>query len=161
MNSSRRLHRLIASGRQGRGFTLIELMITVAIVAILAAVALPMYRTYMVRGKLVAGTNALAAQRTAMEQYYQDNRTYVSTTTSSGAAITSPCASSVTADTFTVTCTSTATAYTITAKGSGLTSNAVYTVDEKNNMVTVSLPSVLGSVPSNNKCWILRKGDSC
>jgi type IV pilus assembly protein PilE len=161
MNSSRRPHRLIATRRHRRGFTLIELMITVAILGILTAVALPMYRGYMVRGKLVAGTNALAAQRTAMEQYYQDNRTYVSTSTPSGTAITSPCASTVTADTFSVTCTSTATTYLITATGSGLTSNAVYTVDEKNNMVTLKLPTVLGSVPTNNKCWIMRKGDSC
>jgi type IV pilus assembly protein PilE len=70
----------------------------------------------------------------------------------------------VKADTFTLTCTTpamTATTYTITATGSGLTNGAVYTVDEKNNMATTGLPSVLGSVPTNNKCWIMRRGDSC
>jgi len=58
------------------GFTLIEVMIAVAIVGILIAIALPSYRNYVIRGKLVAGTNALANMRAQMEQYYQDNRTY-------------------------------------------------------------------------------------
>jgi type IV pilus assembly protein PilE len=145
------------------GFTLIEVMITVAIVAILVAVALPNYRNYIIRGKLVAGTNALAALRAQMEQYYQDNRTYLSvdgTTT----AITSPCPAGTTADTFTLTCPApplTATSYTLTATGSGITGGAVYTVNQLNVQTTVGLPSSWGSVPSNNQCWIMRKGDSC
>jgi type IV pilus assembly protein PilE len=145
-----------------RGFTLIELMIAVAIVGILAAVALPMYRAYAVRGRLVAGTNALASLRTSMEQYYQDNRTYLDVSTD----IKSPCsfttAGSSVADTFTLSCSSlTATTYTLTATGSGLTAGAVYTVDQRNTQTTQGLPGVLGSVPSSNQCWIMRKGDSC
>jgi type IV pilus assembly protein PilE len=145
------------AARQG-GFTLIELMVTVAIVAILSGIALPMYRTYAIRGKLVAGTNALAALRTAMEQYYQDNRQYTNVSTT----IVSPCASTTTADTFTLTCSvPSATTYTITATGSGLTNGAIYTIDQSNTQRTMGLPPALGSVPSNNACWIMRKGDSC
>jgi type IV pilus assembly protein PilE len=156
---NRTFRQFVAHGvrRRVAGFTLIELMVTVAIVGILVAVALPNYRNYVIRGKLVEGTNALAAQRTQMEQYYQDNRTYSDVSST----IVSPCSSTVTAGTFTLTCTSTATTYTLTATGSKTTAGAVYTVDEKNAMVTSAFPTSWGAVPSNNKCWIMRRGDSC
>jgi prepilin-type N-terminal cleavage/methylation domain-containing protein len=62
--------------RPSQGFTLIELMITVAIVAILAAIAYPNYRNYVIRGQLVDATTGLSAVRANMERYYQDNRSY-------------------------------------------------------------------------------------
>jgi type IV pilus assembly protein PilE len=61
---------------QRHGFTLIELMITVAVVALLAAVALPSYTGYVARGKVVEGLASLADYRVKMEQYFQDNRNY-------------------------------------------------------------------------------------
>jgi type IV pilus assembly protein PilE len=64
-----------ASARQG-GFTLIELMIVVAIVAILAAVALPAYGDYVRRGQLPEAFAGMADLRVKLEQYYQDNRNY-------------------------------------------------------------------------------------
>ena len=60
-----------------RGFTLIEVMITVAVVAILAAVALPQYRDYVTRGRIPEATSRLATLQVQAEQYFQDNRTYV------------------------------------------------------------------------------------
>src|SRR5690606_12654215 len=63
-------------GRFVKGFTLIEVMITVAIVAILAAVALPNYSNYITRSRLVEATDALSAGHTRMEQHFQDNRGY-------------------------------------------------------------------------------------
>jgi len=62
--------------RRVTGFTLIELMVTVAIVAILAAIAYPSYRNYVIRGQVVQATNGLSAMAANMERYYQDNRTY-------------------------------------------------------------------------------------
>ncbi|MGE5649003.1 MAG: type IV pilin protein, partial [Bacillota bacterium] len=59
------------------GFTLIELMVTVAVVAIIAAVAMPSYRDYVIRGKIPQATNNLSTLRAQLEQYYQDNQTYV------------------------------------------------------------------------------------
>ena len=59
------------------GFSLIEVMIVVPIVAKLAAVAMPAYTDYIMRGKLTEAHSNLAALRTAAEQYFQDNRTYV------------------------------------------------------------------------------------
>jgi len=149
------------------GFTLIEVMIAVAIVGILTAIALPSYRNYVIRGKLVAGTNALANMRAQMEQYYQDNRTYA---TVSAPTIVTPCvANAVVASNgtpFNVGCSATsdvptATTYTLRATGTGTVAGAVYTVDQANNMATVSFPTAWGSVPANNACWIMRKGDTC
>src|SRR6195952_463946 len=96
----------------GRGFTLIEVMITVAIVAILAAVALPSYRDYILRGQLVDATNLLAAGRANMERYFQDNRTYAAVTTP---ALYPPCHANIpvaqrTQGAFVLTCTTTPTA---------------------------------------------------
>jgi len=144
------------------GFTLIELMITVAIVAILAAMALPAYTDYVIRGRLVEGTNALSALRAQMEQYYQDNRTYKDT---DSASILSPCNSTKIPKLkyFTVTCSNlTKATYTLTAKGTGMTADATFTVDEKNTMTTTGLPTSWGkTVPSANQCWIMRRGETC
>lgn len=147
--------------RSARGFTLIEVMITVAIVAILAAIALPSYSDYLLRGRLVDATTALSAQRAKLEQYYQDNRTYLSVSSSS---IVSPCATDVVSGTFTVSCSSsvTATSYVLTATGSGTTAGFVYTIDTNGNQATTGLPSKWGSVPSGGyTCWITRKGATC
>ena len=62
--------------KRSRGFTLIELMIAVAIVAILAAIAIPSYTEYVRRGRVTEAFAALSGMRVKMEQYFQDNRTY-------------------------------------------------------------------------------------
>jgi type IV pilus assembly protein PilE len=61
------------------GFTLIEVMITVAVIAIIAAVALPAYFDYVTRSRLVEARANLADMRTRMEQFFLDNRTYPAT----------------------------------------------------------------------------------
>jgi prepilin-type N-terminal cleavage/methylation domain-containing protein len=59
-----------------RGFTLLEVMIVVVIVAILAAIALPNYSDYIKRGKIIEATTGLSDMRTRLEQYFLDNRKY-------------------------------------------------------------------------------------
>ena len=58
------------------GFTLIELMITVAIVSILAAIAVPAYNGYIKTAKMSEASNNLAALRLAQEEYFLENNEY-------------------------------------------------------------------------------------
>ncbi|MGP5405818.1 type IV pilin protein [Psychrobacter celer] len=58
------------------GFTLVELMITVAIVAILAAIALPSYQNYVKRANIKAAQTDLISLSLVFENYYQRNLSY-------------------------------------------------------------------------------------
>lgn len=137
------------------GFTLIEVMITVAIVAILAAVALPSYRDYILRGQLVDGTNGLAALRADMERFYQDNRSYLKT-----GSFVPPCSKTNVAGYFMLSCSaSDSTSYTLQAVGSGPTSGFTFTV----NQLGVQATTITG-VSGWSGCstaWVTRRGQTC
>ena len=64
--------------KSNNGFTLVELMITVAILAILAAVAIPAYSNYINRAKQSDAIIGLKAAQMAQEQYYSENNSYSS-----------------------------------------------------------------------------------
>jgi len=68
--------------RKHAGFTLVELMIVVAIVAILAAIAIPSYLRFQSKAKTAEATNNLGAIRTAEETYRAENDTYLVCTAS-------------------------------------------------------------------------------
>ncbi len=107
----RAVRRRVTAIGNATGFTMIEVMIVVAIVAVLAAIALPNYADYIKRGKIIEATSALSDLRTRYEQYYLDNRTYVG-----GCAIIKPVVNTVRA--FDIDCAGeTAATYTGTAAG--------------------------------------------
>lgn len=140
------------------GFTLIELMVTVAIVAILAAVALPNYTAYITRSKIAEAAANLLAMRTKMEQFFQDNRTYV------GACVPGTVAALPSGlKHFNMTCPAadlTANTYTIRADGQGADlANLVLTIDQANVRRTVSVPSGW-TMPATN-CWVSKKSGDC
>lgn len=67
-----------------QGFTLIELMIVVAIIGILAAVAIPAYQDYTIRAKVTEGVGFAAAAKTAVSEYRLSRGTFPSTLTAAG-----------------------------------------------------------------------------
>jgi type IV pilus assembly protein PilA len=67
-----------------RGFTLIELMIVVAIIGILAAIAIPAYQDYTVRSRVTELINAAGVCKTSVAEYYQAVGSFPTTTLQSG-----------------------------------------------------------------------------
>jgi len=132
-----------------KGFTLIELMIVVVVISILSAIAMPAYTDYVKRGKAAEATATLADMRIKMEQFFQDNRSYI------GGA----CAPTSTVKYFTYTCSSgpSATAYTLNAAGKASESMGSFnfTVDQS-NVKTSTFDGTVGAT-----CWLTKKGGTC
>lgn len=61
-----------------KGFTLIELMIVVAIIGILAAIAVPAYQDYTVKSRVSEGTSLASPAKTALDVYYAEGNTTLS-----------------------------------------------------------------------------------
>jgi len=148
------------------GFTLIELMITVAIIGILAAVAMPSYTNYIRRGQQPEAFNELSDLRTKMEQYYQDNRSYGTSAcvdtnapawaASGGTSIWGLAPSSTNAFgfhyfSFSCALNSSGQGYTITATGgAGRVSGDVYAIDQAGNRTTTNFKGAAVTAA----CWL-------
>lgn len=147
---------------RSRGFTLIEIMITVAIVAILAAIAIPSYNEYVQRARITDAVSTLSDMRNKMEQYFQDNRSWAPP----GPTI-QPCNAGTVAPlpaatpNFTFACVGLgANIYTVTATGAAGSTMVgfVYSINQANQRVTVALPA---GWTLNANCWVLKRDGSC
>lgn len=139
-----------------RGFTLVELMIVVVIIGILASVAIPSYSNYVRRGKIAEASTNLAGLRVNMEQYYQDNRTYLN-----GAACGAVMPTAPAVQYFTLACAATANTYTITATGAGSMAGFTYTIDQNNAKQTTAAPAGWAAAAMPAACWITKPGGAC
>jgi type IV pilus assembly protein PilA len=77
MNEERRRKKMLIWKKE-KGFTLIELMIVIAIIGILAAIAIPQFTAYRQRGFNAAAQSDLRNMATAQEAYFTDGQTYSS-----------------------------------------------------------------------------------
>lgn len=130
------------------GFTLIELMVAIAIVAILASIALPSYNGYVQRSRVPAALDGLSAYAVRMEQRFQDAGSYAN---SGNCAVAVP-----TVANFTVTCAISGggTGFTATATGNGSMAGYTYTINHQGARATTAHPK---GAPAT-ACWSTRGG---
>jgi type IV pilus assembly protein PilE len=135
------------------GFTLIELMIAVAIIGILLSIALPNYSDYIIRSRITEATSALSAKRAQMEMYFDNQRTYVGSPvcpkdTSTSKVFEFKCNPSPPG----------ASTYILEALGVGAMTGFTFTIDQENTRVTKTVPA---GWTAKADCWITNKSGTC
>jgi type IV pilus assembly protein PilE len=133
-----------------RGFSLIELMIAVAIIAIMTVIALPSYAAYIQRSRIGDALAPLMQYRLQMEQSSQDNGNYGVTVCAVAPPTATPyfrfgCALAIGAQGFMA-----------TATGYGTMAAYVFSVDELGTQQTTAFP---GAANLPKPCWLTRIGD--
>jgi len=129
-------------------------MIVVAIIAILAAVAIPAYSDYVKRGRISDAVSKLADMQVKLEQLFQDRRSYADACTA-GTVAPQPSNTPY----FQFTCpTKTASQYKITATGINQMDGFVYSVLQDGSKQS-SVPASWGS--GSSTCWVQSKGGTC
>ncbi len=138
---------------RAQGFSLIELLVAIAIVGILTKLALPSYQDYLTRGKFPEAVANLSSKQLLIEQWFADNRTYV------GAPACT--ADTATSRNFDFACTATtANTFVLQATGKSSMLGFDFTINQSNVKTTAAVPTGW-SLPSPNNCWITNKGGLC
>jgi type IV pilus assembly protein PilE len=148
----------IADRRQS-GFTLIEVLAAVTIVGILAATAYPSYTSYVQRVRIIDAISKLSEFRVRMEQWYQDNRTYLD---GNACGVADP--PTAASDPFTVTCTgASASSYKVTATGRSAKGMGgfVYSLTLDDKGPTRSTDGVPRGWAKSATCWTTRTDGTC
>jgi type IV pilus assembly protein PilE len=134
---------------QARGFSLIELMIALAVIGILMAIAMPNYNDYVTKGKMAEAMSVLSDLQVREEAYYTDNRAYTALSPRTGQIQYFETTSCVTTTVgglpnqgYTCTATSTSLGYT-------------YRITEAGTKTTVKPDATTVS------CWLKTPGGSC
>ena len=139
-----------------RGFTLLEIMLVVAIIAVLAGIAVPSYADYVRRSRILDAVARLADARARMEEYFLDQRSYID----AGGRCGVPPPTGTRGDAFALACEASATAYMYTATGladKGMAAFA-YAIDQTGAKTTVSLPA---GWSRGADCWTIRADGLC
>lgn len=158
--------------RRQSGFTLIELMIVIAVIGILTAIALPQFNEYMNKSRINEAYNTLSDLRVKMEQYYQDNKQYgnagscTTTTLIAAPVVVMPTTPAV--KYFTYSCVSSGSvspdsdqAFVLTATSKigplGAAGDYVFTVNESDVKATTKVKGVVSTL----QCWVTAPAASC
>lgn len=133
------------------GFTLIELMVAVAVLGIMAAIAVPSYTSYMKKSRLTEAPPLLLTMSARMERTFLDTRAY-------------DCPdNNAQGERFTVTCRSNANSYTLTASsrddvGLGNRADAyAFTLNNQGQRATTAFPNTRGA----RACWLMDESGDC
>jgi type IV pilus assembly protein PilE len=133
-----------------RGFTLMEVLVTIVIVGILSAVAIPAYSSYLTRSRTAEAFTALGAAQANAEQFWSNTRSYSGYDGAAAFPAATP--------NFTYTLSNaTPSTYTVTATGRAKMTGFTYTIDQSGTRATTAT----AGWGTSTTCWVDKKGGQC